>query len=46
MRTLLLFLLYYLIVTPIGALSRLVRDPLKREWNQRADTYWISPTRR
>lgn len=46
MRTLLLFLLYYLIVTPIGKLVRLVRDPLTRTWDERADTYWITPARR
>jgi hypothetical protein len=45
MRTLLLLLLYYLIVTPLGALSRIVRDPLKRDWNDRADTYWIPSAR-
>jgi hypothetical protein len=46
MRTLLLFLLYYLIVTPLGKLSRLVRDPLKRDWNERAESYWITQPRR
>jgi hypothetical protein len=41
MRTVLLFLLYYLIVTPIGRVCRLVRDPLHREWNPDAASYWI-----
>lgn len=41
MRTVLLLLLYYLIVTPIGAVCRLVRDPLHREWNSGAASYWI-----
>ena len=46
MRTLLLFILYYLVVTPIGIVSRLVRDPMTRSWNGRADTYWVPSVRR
>jgi hypothetical protein len=41
MRNLLLFIVYYLFVTPIGLLSRVVGDPLTRRWNRNADTYWI-----
>ncbi|MET9095299.1 hypothetical protein ACFYX8_32425 [Streptomyces cyaneofuscatus] len=40
MRTFLLLIAYYLVVTPLGLLSRLVNDPLARRWNRRADTYW------
>ncbi|MDX3372995.1 MULTISPECIES: hypothetical protein [Streptomyces] len=40
MRTLLLLIAYYLVVTPLGLLSRLVNDPLARRWSRRADTYW------
>ncbi|MER7852980.1 hypothetical protein ACWEJZ_23505 [Streptomyces bacillaris] len=43
LRTLLLLLAYYLVVTPVGLLSRLVDDPLARRWNRRADTYWNAP---
>ncbi|RBL81301.1 hypothetical protein DDE05_45440 [Streptomyces cavourensis] len=43
LRTLLLLLAYYLVVTPAGLLSRLVDDPLARRWNRRADTYWNAP---
>ncbi|GLU49804.1 hypothetical protein [Nocardiopsis ansamitocini] len=46
MRTFLLFLSYYLVVTPVGLLSRLVRDPLSRRANPNATTYWISSENR
>lgn len=36
-----LMLGYYLIATPAGLISRLVRDPLSRKRNSRATTYWI-----
>ncbi|MGW3205730.1 hypothetical protein [Streptomyces sp. NPDC001135] len=42
MRKALLTITYFLLITPIGLLSRLVRDPLARKWDQKADTYWIS----
>ncbi|MEV0603127.1 hypothetical protein AB0I82_28080 [Streptomyces sp. NPDC050315] len=49
MRTVLLLLAYCLIVTPLGLLSRVVKDPLARRWDRGAPTYWIpsasSPTR-
>ncbi|AJT63820.1 hypothetical protein [Streptomyces chattanoogensis] len=40
MRTALLAFLYAFVVTPIGLLRRLVRDPLSRRWDPRAHTYW------
>ena len=39
MRTALLALAYYLLVTPVGLVSRIVHDPLRRGWNPRASTY-------
>lgn len=45
LRTL-LFLLYLLVFTPIGLVSRLVRDPLRRKWDSRAQTYWVLVDRR
>jgi hypothetical protein len=44
MRTVVLFLLYFLVVTPAGLLARIGRDPLSREWDREASTYWISST--
>ncbi|MBT2383374.1 hypothetical protein [Streptomyces sp. ISL-11] len=41
MRKPLLIAVYYLLVTPIGLLSRLVRDPLTRRWDRGARSYWI-----
>jgi hypothetical protein len=35
-----LFLVYFLIATPVGLVSRLVHDPLSRRRNRRATTYW------
>lgn len=32
---------YYLVVTPIGLVSRLIHDPLSRRWNRGARSYWI-----
>ncbi|QNP68696.1 hypothetical protein IAG44_03945 [Streptomyces roseirectus] len=40
MRTFLLLLLYCLVVTPVGLVSRLVADPMTRR-TDRGDTYWI-----
>ncbi|MBB5120587.1 hypothetical protein [Streptomyces eurocidicus] len=37
----LLFAVYYLVVTPVGLVSRRLRDPLARRWDPRARTYWI-----
>lgn len=44
MRNVLLFLLYFLVVTPAGLLARIGRDPLSREWDRSASTYWIPST--
>ena len=39
MTTALLALVYYLVITPVGLVSRLVHDPLHRSLNRRASTY-------
>ncbi|MCC3767826.1 hypothetical protein [Streptomyces sp. UNOC14_S4] len=36
----LLFLLYYLVVTPVGIVMRMTRDPLARHKDPRARSYW------
>lgn len=41
MRTLWLGFVYYVIVTPIGLLTRLTRDPMARRRDVNAQTYWI-----
>lgn len=46
MRTVLLFLGYFLIVTPLGLARRLVHDPLSRRRKRRAATYWVAPLER
>ena len=34
--------LFYLVITPLGLMLRLVRyDPLKREFEREAETYWV-----
>ncbi|MFJ4343420.1 hypothetical protein [Streptomyces sp. NPDC088915] len=43
MRTVLLAIVYYLIVTPVGLLARVVRDPLTRGTDPKATTYWAAP---
>jgi hypothetical protein len=43
MRKLLLFAVYYAVFTPVGLVTRLVRDPLCRRWDHRADSYWVRP---
>lgn len=40
MRTFLLLLVYYLLITPVGLLCRVTKDPLARRWKRNADTYW------
>ncbi|NLU67794.1 hypothetical protein [Streptomyces sp. HNM0574] len=47
MRTALLAVVYAVVVTPVGLVSRLVRDPLARKWDRNAGTYWVpsSPAR-
>ena len=44
MRTVLLAIVYYLIITPIGLLARAVRDPLARGMDPKATSYWTAPT--
>jgi hypothetical protein len=41
MRKPLLATAYYLVVTPIGLVSRVIHDPLSRRWNRRTQSYWI-----
>lgn len=38
-----LFLVYFLVVTPVGMASRLFHDPLTRRRRRRANTYWVEP---
>jgi hypothetical protein len=40
-RTVLLFLAYYLVLTPVGLVLRLIRDPLTRRPDRRAASYWM-----
>ncbi len=40
MPTVLWAAVYYLVLTPVALLVRLVRDPLHRRRDSRADTYW------
>jgi len=41
LSTLLLAIVYYLVLTPIGLVLRLRRhDPMARRWNEKAATYW------
>jgi hypothetical protein len=44
MRRMGLFLLYFLVVTPIGLVSRVTYDPLHRRWRRRATSYWVVPS--
>lgn len=44
MLTALLFVLYFLVVVPLGWLSRVVRDPMRRSWRPAATTYWMTPS--
>lgn len=40
-NNLVLALIFYLVITPIGLVLRLVRkDPLKRQWDPSAPSYW------
>ncbi|HEY4025565.1 MAG TPA: hypothetical protein VGO86_03960 [Candidatus Dormibacteraeota bacterium] len=43
-RAVLLFVTYWLFVTPVGLLLRTVHDPMRRRWDPRARTYWDSGT--
>ncbi|NGO77800.1 hypothetical protein G6045_19365 [Streptomyces sp. YC504] len=46
MRAVLLAVVYYLVVTPIGLLARATRDPLTRSWDPKAESYWVTPAPR
>jgi hypothetical protein len=38
----LLYVTYFLVITPLGLASRLIHDPLTRRRNRRATTYWVA----
>ena len=40
MTKLLLSIVYFLVATPAGLVSRLIHDPLARRPDRRAATYW------
>ncbi|MET9432227.1 MULTISPECIES: hypothetical protein [unclassified Streptomyces] len=44
MRTVLLAIVYYLVITPIGLIAKAVRDPLARSVDPKATSYWTAPT--
>lgn len=45
MTRVLLTLVFYLAVTPIGLIRRLMgKDPLRRKWEPEASTYWLDKT--
>ncbi|MDT9684662.1 hypothetical protein RND61_21765 [Streptomyces sp. TRM76323] len=44
MRTVLLAIVYYLVITPIGLITRAVRDPLARGADPKATSYWTAST--
>ena len=37
----LLFLLYFLVITPVGALVRIFRDPMERRFDPSGKSYWM-----
>jgi hypothetical protein len=39
-RRVALLLTYILVVSPIGLISRMVRDPMRRRWSHRSRSYW------
>jgi hypothetical protein len=41
-----LFIIYFLVATPFGLVSRLIHDPLSRRRDRRATTYWTVPADR
>jgi hypothetical protein len=41
MSHVLLRVAYYGVITPVGALVRLFRDPLERRFDRSADSYWV-----
>lgn len=44
MRNFLLLLTYYLVITPRGLLRRWTNDPMSRQWDPAAASYWIHTT--
>jgi len=42
MGNFLLFIIYFLVVTPFGLASRLIHDPMSRRRNRQATTYWTA----
>lgn len=45
MTRVILTAVYFLLITPVGLLMRLVgRDPMHRTWDRGADSYWIART--
>ncbi len=46
MATLFLGVVYFLLATPIGWVSRLLYDPLSRRRSRRAVSYWTVPAGR
>lgn len=38
-----LFPLYWIVITPAGWVMRLVHDPLRRRWDPNAETYLTVP---
>ncbi len=46
MGNILLSIIYFLVATPFGLVSRLIHDPLSRRRNRQASTYWTTSTDR
>jgi hypothetical protein len=47
MSRLILSILFYLVLTPIGVVTRLIgKDFLDQRWNKEADSYWIKKEKR
>jgi hypothetical protein len=38
--TFMLFAVYWLLVTPVGLLLRVIHGPLRLRWDRTAPTYW------
>jgi hypothetical protein len=43
MRRALLTIVYVLLVIPAGLLTRILRDPMRRSWSRRRQSYWQNP---
>ena len=39
-RTLGLTIYFFVVLTPLGAAQRLLKDPLRRRWRPEAESYW------